>query len=177
MATPLFALTVSVMADSSGALSVMRAYVAPTMQTLIAVSSLACVFFLIYGGYLYMSSGGKPDTLIHAKRVLRNALIGLVIVLAAATITSLLVNAYGHPASGASAQLPSLQAIPAQPVSSGLVDVLIKAATGFLNTIIQAVATPFLAALTFFTQSTRVWIPKRPGEMTGNDRKQKHWLQ
>lgn len=154
MATSLLALTFSVMADSSGAVSMMRAYAEPTMHMLTALASLACIFFLMYGGYLYMTSGGKPDSLIHAKRVLRNALIGLVIVLAAATITSLLVNAYGHPAGGASAQLPSLQAIPTQPVSNGLVDVLIKAVTGFLNTIIQAVAAPFLAALTYFTQST-----------------------
>jgi hypothetical protein len=40
------------------------------------------------------------------------------------------------------------------PVSNGLVNVLIKAITGVLNNIIQSIATPFLAALTFFTSST-----------------------
>lgn len=147
-------MSLRIMADSSGAVTAMRDYVAPTMQTLAALASIACVFFLVNGGYQYMTSSGKPDALDHAKRVMRNAVLGLVIVLAAATITSILTSAYGHPAGGAMSTLPNLQAIPAQDVSNALVDVLIKAVTGLLNNIIQAVATPFLAALGFFTKST-----------------------
>lgn len=142
------------MADSSGAVTAMRDYVAPTIRTLAALASIACVFFLINGGYLYMTSAGKPDTLDHAKRVMRNAVLGLVIVLGAATLTSILTTAYGNPAGGTGATVPTLQAIPPQDVGNGLIDVLIKAVTGLLNNIIQAVATPFLGALDFFTKST-----------------------
>lgn len=147
-------MSLRIMADSSGAVTAMRDYVAPTMQTLAALASIACVFFLVNGGYQYMTSSGKPDALDHAKRVMRNAVLGLVIVLAAATITSILTSAYGHPAGGVTSTLPNLQAIPPQDVGNGLIDVLIKAVTGLLNNIIQAVATPFLAALDFFTKST-----------------------
>ena len=152
--TNFFAMSLGIMADSSGAVTAMREYVAPTIRTLAALASIACVFFLVNGGYLYMTSAGKPDTLDHAKRVMRNAVIGLVIVLGAATLTSILTSAYGHPVSSVGSTLPNLQAIPPQAVNNGLVDVLIKAVTGLLNNIVQAVATPFLAAFDFFTKST-----------------------
>lgn len=148
------AMRLSVMADSSGAVTAMHNYVSPTIRTLCVVASLACVLFIVHAGYLYMTSAGKPDTLAYAKRVLRNALLGLVIVLGAVTLTSILSGAYGQPAGGAEAMLPHLQAIPPDHVNNGLVEVLIKAITGLLNNIIQAVATPFLAALTFFTSTT-----------------------
>jgi hypothetical protein len=150
----IFVTGLSLMADASGAVSVMREYVAPTIRTLAALAAIVCTFFIVNAGYLYMTSSGKPEALEHAKRVLRNAILGLVIVLSAATLTSILSNAYGQPAGGQAATLPSLQAIPQEDVSNGLVDVLIKAVTGFLNAIIQAVATPFLAALEYFTKGT-----------------------
>jgi hypothetical protein len=48
----------------------------------------------------------------------------------------------------------ALQAIEPDDVGNGLVEVLIKAVTGFINTIIQAAAAPFLAALDYFTKET-----------------------
>lgn len=146
--------TLTLFADTSGAIQAMRDYVTPTIRTLAALAGIASVFFLVNGGYQYMTSTGKPEALEHAKRVIRNALLGLVIVLAAVTITSILSSAYGTPHSPASATLPKLEAIPPKEVSSGLVEVLINAVVGFLNTIIQAIATPFLAALDYFTKAT-----------------------
>ena len=148
------AVSLGIMADTSSAVSAMRDYVAPTIRALAVFASLVCVFFLVNGGYQYMTSSGKPEALDHAKRVLRNALLGLIIILGATVLTSILTQAYGIPAEGRTSQLPQLQAIPAQEASSGLIDVLIKAITGLLSNIIQAVATPFLAALDFFTKST-----------------------
>ena len=141
-------------AATSGAVSAMRDYVTPTIHVLAALASIACVFFIVNAGYLYMTSSGKPEQMDHAKRVLKNAVLGLVIVLAAATLVSILSNAYGSPHDVNNATLPNLQAIPPNDVSNGLVDILIKAVTGFLNNIIQAVATPFLGALDYFTKST-----------------------
>lgn len=146
--------SLSIMADASGAVVAMRDYVAPTIRTLAALAAIVCTFFIVNAGYLYMTSSGKPDAMEHAKRVLRNAILGLLIVLSAATLTSILSNAYGQPAGGQTATLPSLEAIPPEDVGNGLIDVLIKAVTGFLNAIIQAVATPFLAALDYFTKET-----------------------
>lgn len=142
------------MADSSGAISAMQHYVTPTMQTLTAIAALASVFFIVWGGFLYMTSRGNPEKLDQAKRILKNALIGLVIVLGAGTLTAILSGAMGHAANPSSATLPNLQAITPNNPSSGLVEIIIKAITGLLNNIIQAVAAPFLAALDFFTKST-----------------------
>ena len=147
-------MSLSLMADSSGAISAMRDYVTPTMQVLTALAGLASVFFLMYGGFLYMTSRGQPDKLDGAKRVLRNALIGLVIVLGAATLTAVLSGAMSPTTAPSSATLPNLEAIQPAPASTGLVDIIISAITGFLNTIIQTIATPFLGALDFFTKST-----------------------
>ena len=142
------------MADSSGAITVMKNYVTPTMHTLTAIAAIASVFFIVYGGFLYITSSGKPEKLDGAKRVLKNALIGLVIVLGASALTAILSNAMTHTVPPSSATLPSLEAIKPDNASNGLIDVLISAVTGLLNNIIQAVAAPFLAALNFFTKST-----------------------
>lgn len=147
-------MSLSFMADASGAIQVMRDYVAPTMQALTAIAALASVFFIIYGGVLYMTSSGRPEKLDQAKNVLKGALIGLVIVLGAATLTTILNGSIANPEAPDNASLPSLQAIQPQDTGNGLIDVLINAITGLLNNIIQAVAAPFLSALNFFTQST-----------------------
>lgn len=141
-------------ADTSGAVTAMKNYVTPTIQVLAVFASLACVFFIVNAGYLYIASSGKPEQMDHAKHVLKNAILGLLIVLAAATLVSLLSNAYGSPHDINNATLPNLKPIEQHNVGSGLVDVLIKAVVGFLDNIIQAMAAPFLSALNFFTQST-----------------------
>jgi len=144
----------SLLADTTGAISVMRDYIRPTVQMLAGLASIACVLFLVHGGYLYITSRGNPESLEGAKRVVKNALLGLVLVIAAFTLTSLLSSAYGNPADVKNAALPNLQSIqPADP-NNGLTEVLIKAITGFLNNIIQSVGAPFLSALSFFTKET-----------------------
>jgi len=142
------------LADVSSAASVMRSYVQPVIQGLCVAASLVCAFFLTTGGYHYMTSSGNPENLEHAKRTIRNALIGLVTVLAAVVLTTILTHAYGGSSAALSAKLPSLTPVQPDPVSNGLLDILVKAITGLLNNIIQSVAAPFLQALTFFTTST-----------------------
>lgn len=140
--------------DTSSAIGIVRDYVTPTIRTLAALAGITSVFFLVNGGYLYMTSAGKPETLEHAKRVIRNALLGLVVVFGAMTITSILSSTYNTPHNPANATLPKLESIPVDDVNNGLVEVLINAVVGFLNAIIQAVATPFLTALDYFTKAT-----------------------
>lgn len=149
-----FTMSFRLMADSSGAITAMRQYVTPTMQTLTAIAAVASVFFIVYAGILYMSSRGNPEKLDLAKRVLKNAMIGLVIVLGAGTLTAILTSSLGGATNPSSATLPNLQAITPVSPSSGLIEVILSAITGLLNTIIQAIAAPFLAALDFFTKST-----------------------
>jgi hypothetical protein len=149
-----FTMSLSLMADSSGALTAMHNYVTPTMRMFVGLAGIASIFFIVYGGILYMTSTGRPDKLDQAKHVLKNALIGLVIVLAAGTLTAILNGAITHTLQPASATLPSLATIQPAASSNGLLDILIGAITGLLNTIIQTIAAPFLEALNFFTKAT-----------------------
>jgi hypothetical protein len=150
----LASMSLTLMADTSGAISVMRGYVNPTIQILASLASIACVFFLINGGYQYMTSTGNPETVAHAKEVMKKAVIGLVLVLGAATLTTVLSGAYGNPSNTTNATLPSLQAIEPQEAGSGIAEVIIKGIVGFLNNVIQAVGAPFLSALDYFTKET-----------------------
>ncbi|PKL31009.1 hypothetical protein CVV43_04500 [Candidatus Saccharibacteria bacterium HGW-Saccharibacteria-1] len=147
-------MNLSFMASASEAIQVVRDYVGPTLQILIGLAGLASVFFITYGGFVYITSRGQPDKLANAKHIIKNALIGLVIVIGAATLTSILTGAIQPSASPAGANLPKLEAIEPQSSGNGLVDVMISAITGLLNNIIQAIATPFLISLDFFTKST-----------------------
>jgi len=142
------------MADTSAAAKVIHNYVTPIIGTMAVLASLVCVFFLVVGGYHYMTSSGKPERLEHAKLVLRNALIGLVIVLGAATLTAILSHTYASTGAAMTQKLPNLTTVTPKPVSNGLVEVIIKAVTGLLNNIIQSAASPILKALSFFTSST-----------------------
>ena len=60
-----------------------------------AVGVTVAAFFLMWGGYLYMSAGGNPRQMERGKEAIVNALIGLAIVLAANTIASMIRGAIG----------------------------------------------------------------------------------
>jgi hypothetical protein len=141
-------------ADATSADSVMKAFVGPLMITLGGLATLVCTFFLVMSGIQYMTSKGSPEKLEHAKRIMRNALIGLVIVLAAGTLTAILSHAYGSTGSSTVQNIPTLQAIDAKDQGTGIVEVLIKAIVGLFKHIIESAAKPFIKALDFFTHET-----------------------
>jgi hypothetical protein len=60
-----------------------------------AVGVTVAAFFLMWGGYLYMSAGGNPRQMERGKEAIVNALIGLAIVLAANTIAGMIRGAIG----------------------------------------------------------------------------------
>jgi len=123
------------------------------MLTLCAVASLACVFFIVNGGVAYMTSAGRPENLDRAKRILRNALIGLVLIFAAGALTQILTHSYTGRAAVSHVSVPNLTSIqPAPP--SGLVAVIVKAITGVINDVIQYLTSALLRSVAFFTKST-----------------------
>jgi len=131
-----------------------RGYIMPVVSALSMLAALACVLFISIGGVSYMISRGKPDNLERAKRIIKNSLVGLVIVLGAATLSTILSHALGGPVSVGNSSLPHLTDIAPASNSNALVDVMLTAVTGFLNVIIQAIGAPFLSALSFFTSAT-----------------------
>lgn len=141
-------------ADAGSAATIMHAYVAPVVQTMCVVAALVCVLFLIIGGIRYITSSGRPDQLAAAKLIIRNAILGLVLVLAAGTITTLLNHAFYQSTAPINTKLPSLASITPKSDAGGLIGVIIKAITGIINDIVQTAALPFLKALAYFTKST-----------------------
>ncbi len=144
----------NLVADASAASQSIKGYLAPLLVTLGGLAVIVCTFFLVVGGIHYMTSAGKPDKLDHAKRVIRNALIGLVIVIAAGTFTAILLSAYHSAGGNGVEQLPALTQVNPADTSPGLVDVLIKAITGLLQHLLEQAAKPFIAALDYFTKAT-----------------------
>lgn len=142
------------MASTSEAIQVVRNYASSSLQILIGLAGLASVFFITYGGFIYITSRGEPDKLTSAKHIIKNALIGLVIVIGAATLTSILSGAIQDNSLQDNSSLPKLEAIEPNSSDNALVDVVISAITGLLTNISQAVAEPFLQSLDFFTKST-----------------------
>jgi hypothetical protein len=132
----------------------MRNFVTPSIATLCALASLACVFFLVHGGVMYMSSSGNPERLDQAKRIVRNALVGLVLVLAAASLTAILAHAYSSSGATPTEKFPTLQAIDTPKDNGNVWDVMFKAVINFLRHIVEAAADPFLKAISWFINST-----------------------
>ena len=125
-----------------------------TLGVLITIASLVSAFFLIRGGFQYITSTGKPDDIESAKKTIINALIGLVLVIGAGVFSALLQNAFITPASGTASSV--LQLKPIQPVtpSNGLVQAIIDAVTGFIQAIVQSATKPLVDGIISFLTTT-----------------------
>ncbi len=62
------------------------------IDILLRVGGIAAVIYVMYGGFLYMTSQGEPDRTKQAKETIIGSIIGLVIVLLAAQIVSFIGN-------------------------------------------------------------------------------------
>lgn len=125
-----------------------------TLSVLIIIASFACTFFLIKGGYAYITSTGKPDSLEHAKTTIRNALLGFVVVLGAGVISSLLNNAFTTPTSGLNPSQLSLTPIVPSTPTGGLTQILLDAVSGFLQNIVQSATKPLTDGIVSFLTTT-----------------------
>ena len=140
-------------ADATAAANAMRSFVDPIVVTLCIIAGLASTFFLVMGGMEYMASRGKPENLEHAKKTLRNALIGLALVFAAAALTAILSHAYHSSAGMMADKLPTLTPIQ-QDNSTSFWDVITKAIVHVLQNIVNSIGQPFVQALGYFTNAT-----------------------
>ncbi len=129
-------------------------YLRPIMFSLVGLAGVVSAFFIVQGGIEYMTSSGKPEKLEHAKKILRNALIGLAMVAIAATLTSILSSAYQDAGGTTIENIPSLTPVDTVDGGGGITEVLINSIIGLFKHIIETAASPFIAALDYFTHST-----------------------
>lgn len=132
-------------------------YTSDTLSIITIISAAAAVFFLLRGGYLYITSTGKPDALEEAKKTIRNALLGLVLVLAANGIVSLLQGALvGGNDTSTVTNLPLAQIESVAP-KEGLTQVLIDAVNGFIQNIVESSTKPVVdGILTLLTTTPQL---------------------
>ena len=128
-------------------------FTSDTMQLIFLFASLIATVFLVKGGYLYMISSGSPDKLESAKKTIRNALIGLLLVLSATTISTVLHGALSPDANTAT-QTISLPKIQEAPPAAGISQVLTNAITGFLQNIVQSATKPLIDGIIGFLTTT-----------------------
>ncbi len=125
-----------------------------TLGIITFISAAAAVLFLIKGGYGYITSTGKPDALEDAKKTIKNAVIGLVIVLAAGTIVSLFKTALSSASPSGSTAAIALSQIESVKPSEGLTQVLIDAISGFMQNIVQSATKPLVDGIMSFLTTT-----------------------
>lgn len=129
-------------------------YTNDTLNIITLIASAAAVFFLIKGGYQYMASTGKPEVVEQAKRTIKNALIGLIIVLAAAFIVSVFKGALTGPATGGSSGALSIAPIESVKPNDGLVQVLIDAVSSFMQNILESAISPIVNGIMGYLTTT-----------------------
>ncbi len=129
-------------------------YTSSTLNLIVAIASAASLFFLIKGGYLYMTSSGKPDSLESAKRTIKNAVIGLVLVLASGLIVGLFTSSLS--AGNTGTNTAAINITPLQPVQppGGLTVVLTDAISGLFQLLLVSAAVPIMNAVVSFLTTT-----------------------
>jgi hypothetical protein len=70
-----------------------RVIIGNIIKIFLGILGIIALIIVLYAGFLYMTSGGKPDQIEKAKKLLINAGIGLVIILSAYSITVFIFDA------------------------------------------------------------------------------------
>lgn len=139
-------------ADAQAASETLRSGISPLFSTMITIAAVLCVLFVVFGGYYYMTSAGNPEKLERAKKTLRNAFIGFVVVLGAGALVAIMQNAYTQkpvqPTSIAQTQVQDTKS------DCPLCEVINQSVTGFINGIVQSIGKPIVDALKQFTTAT-----------------------
>ena len=70
----------------------LRVMIMKIVRVILGLVGIIAIIIVIYGGYIWMTSGGSPDKIDKAKRILTNAVIGLVIIFSAFAIVSFIIR-------------------------------------------------------------------------------------
>ncbi|HUS59823.1 MAG TPA: pilin, partial [Nevskiaceae bacterium] len=101
-----------------------QSFTSDLLSNLSILASVFVAFFLIRGGYLYITSSGNPEALENAKKTIRNALIGLVLVLSASAFSSILTTSFTTPSPGSDTSQIQLAPLETVEPEGGLTQVL-----------------------------------------------------
>lgn len=71
------------------------------IQSVIGFLGAVLLVYLLYAGFLWMTAGGDEKKVSQAKDIIKNAVIGLVIIAAAYAISNFVIQSLGNVTSGA----------------------------------------------------------------------------
>ena len=77
--------------------------VSKAINAILGLTGMIFFVYMIYGGYLWMTANGKEENVEKAKHIIRNSIIGLVIILGAYAISNYVVSAMLGGSSGTNA--------------------------------------------------------------------------
>lgn len=77
----------------AGSTTDLPAIIGRIINIVLGFVGIVLLVLMIYGGYVWMTSGGDATKIEQAKKILRNAIIGLVIVVSAFAITTFILDA------------------------------------------------------------------------------------
>jgi hypothetical protein len=77
-----------------------RVVIASIIRVALGFLGIIAVLIIIYGGYTWMTAGGDETKIEQAKKILTNAVIGLVIILSAYALTSFIIRSLLRATSG-----------------------------------------------------------------------------
>src|SRR5258708_263398 len=129
-------------------------FASTTLNALTILGSLFACFFLVKGGYLYITSSGSPDSLESAKKTIKNAIIGLILILSATTFVAFLTRSFNTPNISPTSSQLQLQSVEPITPSNGLTRVLIDSIGALLQNIIQSPTKPITNSLIIFLTTT-----------------------
>ncbi len=129
-------------------------YTSNTLEIITVIATASAVFFLIRAGYVYITSAGNPNNLESAKKTIRNALIGLTLVLAANVVTSVFQHALNPETSGGTGNPIEVVTIETVEPSDGLTQVLIDAVAGFIQNIVESSTAPIVNGILGYLTTT-----------------------
>ncbi|MCC7570316.1 pilin [Candidatus Micrarchaeota archaeon] len=157
--TSILAITVSIFIFSTPVLAQesppeIIEYTSNTLQIITIISTAAAVFFLIRAGYLYITSTGNPQSLESAKKTIRNALLGLTLVLAANVVTSVFKHSLEGSSNSSDATSIEMVQIETVEPSDGLTQVLIDAVAGFIQNIVESSTEPIVNGVIGYLTNT-----------------------
>ncbi len=126
----------------------------PLVGTLVTLAGLVAVFFIVWGGFDYLTSRGQPDKLARAKQTIVRALSGLVLVLAAGWLVNFLTSSYQPATTTGGGTLPTANWPAVVEAESGLVASIIDGLVGLGRHIISSLGQPVIDLLSQLTDQT-----------------------
>lgn len=149
-------------ASAPMATRVITDYLAPILQAASLIGGIAAVAMLVIGGFNYATASGDPEKLQRAKTILKRAVIGLLVILAASTLVGMLDSAYSStPTAPQKIEAPVPQAEIEENIPA-VAKLIIDGITGFVRVIVTSLGKPILQALSFFVGSTPLVASSEP---------------